>query len=1029
MKEKPNKPISILSTEEKLESALHALSLQTEVMHKRAKELLLVNEERVFEKNEKKDRANELLIANRELAFQNEEKHKRAEELLIANRELSLLNSEQQAFFASIVNSSEEAMFSKTLDGIITSCNRAAETIFGYRPDEVLGKHIFILIPEYLQYEELELTKKIRNGETIQHFKTERIKKDGTVFNASLTITPIRDSKGAIKGASKILRDITSNVIAEEKLVKSNRMYAFISALNQMIMKTTDETTLFGKSCSIAVAIGNFKMAWIGLIDESTKFVTPLGHAGEEDDYLNTMVPISIEDVPEGRGPTGKALREDRYIFCNDIANHPDMMPWKKAAGERGYLSSIAFPLRKFGKVVGAFTLYAPVKDFFDDSEIALLEEAAADISHAMENLEKAALHEEGQNKIIESEEIFRRLFDESADATLLLDDSGFTRCNKSAVSILGYTVKEEILGRQLWDISPEKQPDEKLSKRSIKAMMLRALKDGYHFFEWILLKTDGSELPVEVMLTPIVLKGRQSFYTLIRDISKRKNALEKTRLLTKRLQLATTSAGMGIWDWDVINNDLVWDKGMYSLYNMDKKELNSIYEGWTSRIHPKDLDRTNEDIQNAIAGIKDYNTDFRIILNDGSVRYLKASGIVEKDAQGKALQMIGVNWDITELKEKEKEIRNSEVFNRSVINSLSAHLAVVDEKGEIISVNDAWSKYGEMNGKTSMERTGIGSNYFMVCENASAKGDKIAKQVLQGMKDVMNKKRKDFYLEYPCNLPTEQTRFGLRITKFESNEPLILLVHSNLKERLLAEIERQKITDDLVHRNHDLEQFTYIISHNLRSPVANLKGLLMLQGNESLSMEEKDTVAKGLISSVDNLDTVIGDLNTILKLKNMIRKVKERVVFADLVYGIEKSIHAIVTTENVKIIGQFDELAEMFTLKSYLYSIFYNLIANSIKYRRDSVQPIIEIKSLLGKDTIKLIFKDNGRGIDLKNNGDQMFGLYKRFHYDVEGKGMGLFMVKTQVEALGGKISVKSEVNKGTEFKIIFAKEEKNDN
>lgn len=348
-------------------------------------------------------RIEELIIANKELAFQNEEKEKRVAELIIANKELTSLNTEQQNLVASIVNSSEDAILSKTHDGIITSWNYGAEKIFGYQPNEIIGKPVFVLIPKYLHCEEVEIANKIKNGETVQHYETERVKKDGTIFNVSLSISPIRDWKGTITGTSKILRDITLNRIADEKLIKSNRMYAFISAINQMIVKTTDETSLYNQACSIAVAIGKFKMAWIGMIDEATKMVIPLVHAGEEDDYLATMMPISIEDIPQGRGVTGKSLRQGMYIVCNDIENDPYMLPWKETAAERGYLSCIAFPLKKFGKVVGSYSLYASVKNFFDDAEIALLDEAAGDISYALESLEKTALHKKTEGKFNEN--------------------------------------------------------------------------------------------------------------------------------------------------------------------------------------------------------------------------------------------------------------------------------------------------------------------------------------------------------------------------------------------------------------------------------------------------------------------------------------------------------------------------------------------------------------------------------------------------------------------------------------------------
>jgi signal transduction histidine kinase len=116
-----------------------------------------------------------------------------------------------------------------------------------------------------------------------------------------------------------------------------------------------------------------------------------------------------------------------------------------------------------------------------------------------------------------------------------------------------------------------------------------------------------------------------------------------------------------------------------------------------------------------------------------------------------------------------------------------------------------------------------------------------------------------------------------------------------------------------------------------------------------------------------------------------------------------------------------FTAIDQMITLKSYIYSIFFNLISNSIKYRQDDQPPIIEITALNEKNKIELIFKDNGLGMNLQRNGDEVFGLYKRFHHHIEGKGIGLYMVKAQVETLGGKITVDSGINNGTTFKISF--------
>jgi PAS domain S-box-containing protein len=137
---------------------------------------------------------------------------------------------ERQELFASIINSSDDAILSKTLDGIITSWNPGAEKIFGYSSDEIIGKHISVLIPSYLQNEENKIIQKIQHGKTIDHYETERIRKDGEIINVSLTISPIKDSFGNIVGASKISRDITDRKEAEEKLIKSEKIYKTIAS-------------------------------------------------------------------------------------------------------------------------------------------------------------------------------------------------------------------------------------------------------------------------------------------------------------------------------------------------------------------------------------------------------------------------------------------------------------------------------------------------------------------------------------------------------------------------------------------------------------------------------------------------------------------------------------------------------------------------------------------------------------------------------------------------------------------------------
>jgi PAS domain S-box-containing protein len=238
-----------------------------------------------------------------------------------------------------------------------------------------------------------------------------------------------------------------------------------------------------------------------------------------------------------------------------------------------------------------------------------------------------------------------------------------------------------------------------------------------------------------------------------------------------------------------------------------------------------------------------------------------------------------------------------------------------------------------------------------------------------------------------------------------------------DITERKQAEMERDRITADLLQRNKDLEQFTYIVSHNLRAPLSNMKGLMNILKEEMPITPVLDM----LHTSAERLDEVVMDLNEILKVRNDISEKKEAVEFAALVNDISSSLNHIITTEKVQISTDFSRMDFLFTLKSYLYSIFYNLICNSIKYRQPNIPPKISIRSSVEGNQVLLVFSDNGLGIDLSRNQQKVFGLYKRFHQHKDGKGLGLFMVKTQVEALQGSVTIESEVNKGTIFTIAL--------
>jgi signal transduction histidine kinase len=277
---------------------------------------------------------------------------------------------------------------------------------------------------------------------------------------------------------------------------------------------------------------------------------------------------------------------------------------------------------------------------------------------------------------------------------------------------------------------------------------------------------------------------------------------------------------------------------------------------------------------------------------------------------------------------------------------------------------------------------------------------------------------------EFHFKTKSGKEKFGFIQWKFEFDSNCqSIRIYGILKDNTevkLAELEREKMISEIIQHSKKLEQFAYIVSHNLRGPIANILGLSsVLKGKTSEA--EKQLIQQYIFTAVGQLDEVVKDLNKILQIKSQITETKENVLLKNLVEDIRFSIQNLIEKEDVQIYFDFSMVGQIKTIKSYLYSIFYNLISNSIKYKHAQKPPIIRINSRMENGKIRISFKDNGSGIDLNLQKDKIFGLYKRFHENIEGKGFGLFMVKTQIEALGGNITVKSELGEGTEFIILL--------
>jgi PAS domain S-box-containing protein len=237
--------------------------------------------------------------------------------------------------------------------------------------------------------------------------------------------------------------------------------------------------------------------------------------------------------------------------------------------------------------------------------------------------------------------------------------------------------------------------------------------------------------------------------------------------------------------------------------------------------------------------------------------------------------------------------------------------------------------------------------------------------------------------------------------------------------ENLEREIEER--TGELIEYNQQLEQFAYISAHNLRAPVARILGLGQLLELAPEDTKEKREVYEKLISTTRELDRVVRDLNTILEIRKRNMSAVTEIDLAEELLLVRGILEKEIADTQAEIVTDFSQARVIHTVKPYLDSILINLVSNAIKYRHEHRHPVVTLKTEVREDYVCLIVQDNGLGLDLSLFKDRIFTLYSRFHSHVEGKGMGLYLVKTQVGALGGKIEVESEVNKGITFYVYL--------
>ncbi|MEI7736540.1 MAG: PAS domain S-box protein [Ferruginibacter sp.] len=406
-----------------------------------------------------------------------------------------------------------------SVDGIYLRTNIALSDMTGYSSEKFAGMNVAEITYSEDRNLDTLFYEQLKKGE-IETFKMEKryVCHNGSLIWINVNASAIRDVEGQPLFFITQIENITEKKLTELEIQKLNRLYHFISVANESLLRVDNQQELFAQSCKIAVDLGGVTMAWVGSIDDEDESVTAVSSYGHDDGYLDSTEMSTNENNVLGKGPTGMAIRTRKYSFCNDIANDPLMAPWRKEALKRLYYSSISYPILVSDKLKAVFTMYVSEANYFNEKEIQLLQKLVDNIAFTLDKIELKELRIKAKAELVESEEKFRTLVEQSMVGVYILQDEKFVYVNPGFEKISGYSM-DELVGHMSFDDLIHETDIEIIrennnsGERGEKATALYLLR---------LIHGSGEVKHIEIVLSTILFKNRPAIIGTAVDITSR---------------------------------------------------------------------------------------------------------------------------------------------------------------------------------------------------------------------------------------------------------------------------------------------------------------------------------------------------------------------------------------------------------------------------------------------------------------------------------------------------------------------------
>ncbi|MDC1068209.1 PAS domain-containing protein [Candidatus Kapabacteria bacterium] len=479
--------------------------------------------------------------------------------------------------------------------------------------------------------------------------------------------------------------------------------------------------------------------------------------------------------------------------------------------------------------------------------------------------------------------------------------------------------------------------------------------------------------------------------------------------------RFALDSALVGVWEWDYETNSLSWDDNMFKVYDADPNEFDGAYNAWASRVHPADIDTQVKLLQTCIDNNSIFDTEFRIFDSKGNIKYIIAKAKLFYDTDLKRNVMLGTNWDVTNFKQKDIEYQESLKKFEIIFHKAPIGKALVSLQGKWLDVNDSLCKY-----------LGYSKDELLKLSFQEITHPDDLNEDLNNVNDLLEGKIEDYSMEKRYVKKDGKivwSMLNVSLMRDHDNKPLYFIsqisdidnvkVLNNTLEEKNNKLE--EISKDLEFKVEQLEEFSRIVAHNLRGPSSNIINTISFY--HSKLIDEKEAFELLGISS-EALASTLANLNQILFVRLKDEIPSEEIEFQSIWDKAKKLLFQQIKETKPNISFNF-KIAKVEYFLPYIESIFYNLLSNSLKYRKKDIQLEINVETYQEDGWVYLIYQDNGLGIDLEKHSKKLFQFSQTIHSGFKGTGVGMFITKAQVERLGGTITPISELGKGLKYII----------